>query len=92
MTKRKSTSAKRPKAETKIKYLDPKDVIAKRETQPPPYRSASGYGSKIPSWFELQLKDKRWRRVYTILWSNSGSSYINKGGELLFLGTYDPRD
>ncbi len=92
MTKRKSTtSSRRPRSETKPKYLDPKDVIAKRESKPPPYRSATGYGSKIPSWYELQLKDKRWRRVYIIQYSNSGTPFIMKGGELLLLGTFDPR-
>lgn len=73
-----------------ITYLDPKQVIAKRQTTPPHNRSRSGYGNKIPTSWELQLQDKRWRRVYVIQWSNAGSAYILVKGEKLFLGSYEP--
>lgn len=73
-----------------ITYLDPKTVIAKRQTRTPLSRSMSGYGYKLPTSWQLQLQDKRWRRVYEILWSNSGSAYILTKGGRLFLGSYDP--
>lgn len=73
-----------------ITYMDPNQVIATRQTTTPHNRSRSGYGSKLPTSWQLQLKDKRWRRVYVILWSNSGSAYILVKGERLFLGAYDP--
>ena len=55
---------------------------------PNPYRS--GYGPKIPSSWELQLDDKRWRRVYVMYWSNCGTAYVLVGGERHLLGGYDP--
>lgn len=77
--------------ETKIEYLDPTLVIDKRETEPPHNRSQTGYGNKIVTSWELKLKDKKWRRVYVIQWSNSGSAYIIVGNKHLYLGGYDPR-
>lgn len=73
-----------------IEYLDPAEVLATRQTEPPPNRSRTGYGSKLPTSWELRLKDKRWRRVYVVCWSNCGSAYVRCGGRNLFLGTYDP--
>jgi len=73
-----------------ITYLDPNTVINKRQGQAPFNRSRTGYGNKIPTSWELQLADKRWRRVYVICYSNSGSAYIRTKGGLLFLGSYDP--
>jgi hypothetical protein len=73
-----------------IQYLDPEQIIGKRKTKPPPNRSRSGYGSKLPSQWQLQLQDKRWRRVYVIQYSNAGSAYILVNGKKLFLGSYDP--
>lgn len=75
-----------------IQYLDPKQVVGKRQGKAPPNRSRSGYGNKLPTSWELQLKDKRWRRVYVIQWSNAGSAYIIVKGEKQFLGSYDPGD
>lgn len=73
-----------------VTYLDTKQVIGKRQTKAPLNRSRSGYGSKLPTSWELQLQDKRWRRVYVIQYSNAGSAYILVKGEKLFLGSYDP--
>lgn len=73
-----------------IAYLDPARVTAKRQTEPPRNRSRSGYGSKIPSSWLLQLDGKRWHRVYVVIWSNAGSPYVIVGGERLFLGSYEP--
>ncbi len=79
-----------------VTYIDEKHIIAKRQTRAPLNRSRTGYGSKLPTSWMLQLQDKRWRRVYVICYSNSGSSYIlvkpPTGGkcEMQFLGSYDP--
>jgi hypothetical protein len=73
-----------------ITYLDPSAVLAKRQTEAPPNRSRTGYGNKIPTSWELQLADKRWRRVYVICYSNAGSAYIRTKNGSLFLGSYDP--
>jgi len=73
-----------------ITYLDPKTVINKRQGEAPPNRSRTGYGNKIPTSWELQLTDKRWRRVYVICYSNSGSAYIRTKAGRLFLGSFDP--
>jgi hypothetical protein len=73
-----------------VTYLDTKEVIGKRRTTPPPNRSRSGYGSKLPTSWQLQLKDKRWRRVYVIQYSNAGSAYILVKGKSVYLGAYDP--
>lgn len=75
---------------TTITYLDSDDVLDKRQTPTPADRSRSGYGKKLPTSWQLQLKDKRWRRVYVMQWSNSGSAYIIVGGKNVFLGSYDP--
>lgn len=73
-----------------ITYLDPARVTAKRQTEPPPNRSRTGYGSKIPSSWLLQLDGKHWNRVYVICYSNAGSAYVLSRGVRLFLGGYDP--
>ena len=74
-----------------VDYLDPARITSKRQTTPPLHRSASGYGSKIPTQWLLQLDGKRWHRVYVVQWSNSGSAYIVVRGERQFLGGYDPQ-
>lgn len=74
-----------------ITYLDPARVTGKRNGTPPPSRSRTGYGNKIPTSWQLRLDDKRWRRVYVIQRSNAGSAYVLVGGEMHFLGSYDPR-
>ena len=70
-----------------ITYLDPKTVVAKRQTRTPLCPSTSGY---LPTSWQIKLQDRRWRRVYIILWSNVGEAYILVKGERVFLGSYDP--
>lgn len=42
----------------------------------------SGYGGKIPTTHMVRLpNDKRWRRVYMMIWSNAGTSYVIRGNE-----------
>lgn len=80
-----------------IQYLDPSLILEKKQTETPPNRSRSGYGSKLPTSWMLKLKandprfpSTRWHRVYVIQYSNAGSSYIIQDGKKLFLGSYDP--
>ena len=73
-----------------VRYLNPNDVIATRQTKPPANMSRTGYGPKIGTSWELQLRDKRWRRVYVMQWSNLGTPYIVVDGKEVLLGTYDP--
>lgn len=75
--------------EDTVTYLDPTRVTAKRATTPPWNRSRSGYGSKIPSQWLLQLDGKRWHRVYIICYSNSSTAYVRTKQGNLFLGGYD---
>jgi len=72
-----------------IKYLDEiahRWVALKRNA--PPNRSVTGYGLKIPSPCMIQIGNRA-RRVYTMIFSNSGSSYIVIGGERVFLRSWD---
>lgn len=50
----------------------------------PRNNSATGYGSKIPTGYAAFL-DGKWRRVYCISYSNSGSLYVNFKGGRVFL-------
>lgn len=54
-------------------------VIVERESPPNPY--ALGYGSQIPTRYKILYKS-RWRRVYVICYSNSGSSYVFDKGNM----------
>lgn len=67
-------------------YTDPKKVIAlAQDLQRPRHRSATGYGSKMPTPYRVMLSDKRWRRVYAICYGNAASVYVNSNGVRLFL-------
>lgn len=74
----------------KPNYLDPAQVVDKRQTESPRNRSRTGYGDKIPTSWQLKLTDGIWRRVYVMCWSNSGSAYVRTKQGLLFLGGYEP--
>ena len=75
-----------------VVYLDATRVIGKRQTATPINRSRSGYGSKLPTSWQLQLADKKWRRVYVVCWSNAGSAYVLVAGKPQYLGSYDPNE
>jgi hypothetical protein len=47
-------------------------------------RGGTGYGSKIPTSYMIQ-DGKRWKRVYCMIYSNSGSLYILRGKEKVFV-------
>lgn len=72
-----------------VTYLDPSIVTDKRQTRAPINRSRSGYGGKIGTSWELKI-NRRWHRVYVMIYSNSGSAYVIVKGKTLFLGSYDP--
>lgn len=62
---------------SEVAYLTRDAIVAARVTEEPRYgRSADGYGRKIPTRYQVQLKDKRWRRVYVCCFSNSGTAFI----------------
>lgn len=74
-----------------LDYIKETDVQAVRQTDAPySGRTQTGYGGKIPNDWELRIGG-RWYRVYTMIYSNSGSSYVIVGKKRLFLGTFDPR-
>lgn len=41
----------------------------------------SQYGPKVPTRYKIQYGDGRWRRVYAMLYGNSGSVYITVNGK-----------
>lgn len=47
-------------------------------------QTASGYGSKLTSAYKTEYNGRLYR-VYTMCWSNSGTSYIIVKGERLVL-------
>jgi hypothetical protein len=71
--------------------IDYGNVTASRAGDAPNYgRNADGYGRKIPTRWEVQLDgERRWRRVYCVIYSNSGSLYCVKGGANLYLHDTD---
>lgn len=67
-----------------ITYLDDDVVTEVRLTTAPHFRSATGYGRKIPLPYMLRIAG-RWHRVYTMVYGNSGTTYVLKGGVELLL-------
>ena len=56
-------------------------------------RSVTGYGSKLPTCYRVQVDGgRRWYRVYCICHSNVGSLYILPGGERRFIHDYEIDD
>ncbi len=49
----------------------------------PTYRSATGYGTRIPTEYMVKWRGK-WRRVYAICVSNAGSLYVRDGKTKIF--------
>jgi hypothetical protein len=50
-----------------------------RKTAPPHNRSRTGYGAKIPTQYMVRTIDQTWRRVYCMIYSNSGTCYVMHG-------------
>lgn len=55
--------------------VETKHVPAPRSGQ-----TRSGYGNAIPNHTMVHL-DGRWRRVYTTIWSNAGTSWVRWNGK-----------
>ena len=71
-----------------VVYTDPTLVTDKRQTDQPTYgRNADGYGGKIPTRHMLRYAGK-WRRVYVMCYSNSGTAYVIVKGAVTVLDTY----
>jgi hypothetical protein len=62
---------------TKVHPLEPSLIQDyKADEIAPMYgRNVDGYGSKIPTRHWLKVKN-RWRRIYTTIYSNIGTSWI----------------
>jgi hypothetical protein len=71
-----------------ITYTDPLVVLGVQyDKRAPSYgRNADGYGRKIPTNKKVKYLG-RWRRVYVVCFSNSGSAYIVVRGKSLYLDT-----
>ena len=70
-----------------LTYTDPALVTDhKTTTAPLSGQTVSGYGGKVPTRHMVRYAG-RWHRVYVMVYGNSGSAYIVKGGETLHLDT-----
>lgn len=71
---------------TPILYLNDNLVSEVKLTKPPFHRTTTGYGAKIATPYMIRhATSKRWHRVYMMVYGNSGSSYIERGGKKYFL-------
>lgn len=76
-----------------VPYFNTSLIINARQSEAPRNTRADGYGSKIPTSWELQLTDKKWRRIYCVCWSNAGTRYVIHNGEPRYLSTtFDPSE
>ena len=69
------TKAARPDG-TYDSYLT-QELHVKRAPMPHHGFTASGYGARIPTEYMI-MYNRKWRRVYCLLYSNSGTLYIGK--------------
>lgn len=70
-----------------MEYTESSRVTEIKRTAFPTYgQTVSGYGPKIPTSAMVRY-DGRWHRVYVMVYSNSGTAYIVKGGKNLILDT-----
>ena len=76
-----------------VEYLSETEILCARSTLiPNKGQTKIGYGKNLPTGWQIQLKDKRWRRVSVICFSNSGSAFVRVKGKKLFLGSIQPND
>lgn len=61
---------------TEVTYLDHSRIKDVKRTEAPRNPSRTGYGKKIPTTLMVKLEKGPWRRVYTAIFSNAGTSYI----------------
>jgi len=69
-----------------VVWADPIIRPLRRGTAPAYGRSASGFGSKIPTGYTVRLCG-RWRRVYVMQYGNAGSAYVVYQGVRCYLQT-----
>lgn len=70
-----------------VSHTDPAMVTDRKVTATPFYgKNADGYGSKIPTQHMIRYAG-RWRRVYVMCYSNSGTAYIVVNGTNRILDT-----
>lgn len=66
---------------------------ARRDSTKPRNPYAYGYGPKVPTNISVRLTTDsptaRWRRVYMMVYANSGSPYVIVAGEDVFLSETD---
>ncbi len=74
-------------------YLEKSDVLAVRRN--PLYchkhglqQTATGYGRRLATEYQIQLHDKRWRRVYVCQISNAGTAYVLVTGDWRVVSDY----
>lgn len=70
--------------EEPLDRLPDEDIQSVDITRVPFFRSASGYGSRIPTQYRIRVGN-RWHRVYAICYSNAASHYVNRNGGRQFL-------
>lgn len=73
-------------------YLSDHHTFEQRIASPPtPYgRSATGYGSRIPTDFQVRVDYRGpWRRVYAICWSNAASLWVSVKGQRFYFRDCD---
>lgn len=69
-----------------MEYLDPAEISERKQTEAPRNPYVMGYGSKIPTSHMVRVAN-RWHRVYVIQFSNSGTAYILRRGQPLYIAT-----
>lgn len=70
-----------------ISYTDPAAVSGVRTTDTPRRgQTVSGYGGAIPTRYMIRYLGV-WRRVYTMVYSNSGTPYVKVHGATVVLDT-----
>lgn len=72
---------------TDLRYTTPENVTDVKITEiPASGHTASGYGGRIPTRYMIKYLG-RWRRVLAMVYGNSGSLYVNEGGQIAHLDT-----
>jgi hypothetical protein len=69
-----------------IDYIEDNFKIDSVKTKPATFRNVTGYGRKIPTDKMIRISGHgRFYRLYCMNYSNSGSLYIIKNGNIYFL-------
>lgn len=72
---------------TELRHTNPTHVTDVKITEiPASGHTASGYGGRIPTQYMIKYLG-RWRRVLAMVYGNSGSLYVNEGGQIAHLDT-----